>query len=610
MENFLKKSTVTNIAEFDKQSEDFLSNVPLETAIAASHKLLIIAADLPHGDKAVQYILNSTAFAFTIKGIKFDFLLFCNSLLDNSDFDSPKIKYPLYAMMGSYYYSMSNYAEAKFYFEKSLKVDIKDGTSFIINTYTSLGLIDIRNLDYENAFKNLTIALNIAQNLQDTIWIALSNGNIGFLYKKMGNYDNAVNYLRKDVALSIQKTHPSAANALTSIAECYILNNKLDAAKKVMDSALNLFKTINGNIKYPATIQFYNLQSDYYQRKSNFKEAYHYLQIVTTLTDSVNEQNIQKSLALNLAKINADKQQQKKILLNTTIYNKKKNEILFFIVILSILVALVFASLLLKQKNKLNRILKEKNTLVSKQKEQAENKRNDLQQSNEHKSKLLSIIAHDLKTPINNLQGLLQMLESGIISYEELAEHLPSVQQKVDTLYGTIDNLLNWTFSQLNNISTQPTTVQISKITQTVFNFLQPIAEEKKIELVNQISAPTYAFCDANQFEIIVRNLVSNAIKFSPENSKVIVEAKIEKKHVHINIIDFGIGISPATMDVLFSPQNQISTYGTKGEKGVGLGLIICKEFAHNNGGEIFASANNPTGTIMHLTLPTNTSIA
>lgn len=83
----------------------------------------------------------------------------------------------------------------------------------------------------------------------------------------MGNYDNAVNYLRKDVALSIQKTHPSAANALTSIAECYILNNKLDAAKKVMDSALNLFKTINGNIKYPATIQFYKLQSDYYQRK-------------------------------------------------------------------------------------------------------------------------------------------------------------------------------------------------------------------------------------------------------------------------------------------------------------------------------------------------------
>lgn len=72
------------------------------------------------------------------------------------------------------------------------------------------------------------------------------------------------------------------------------------------------------------------------------------------------------------------------------------------------------------------------------------------------------------------------MLESGIISYEELAQHLPSVQQKVDTLYETIDNLLNWTFSQLNNISTQPTTVQISKITQTVFNFLQPIAEEKK----------------------------------------------------------------------------------------------------------------------------------
>ena len=227
------------------------------------------------------------------------------------------------------------------------------------------------------------------------------------------------------------------------------------------------------------------------------------------------------------------------------------------------------------------------------------------QERSRAKDKLLAIIGHDIKTPINSLKSLVQLMLDGHISRNEFYEACGHVGNNIDNLHLTLNNLLNWATSQMKQTVTEFSAVDIFEVTQDVINFLNEVARQKRITVDNDITTNTLAWCDKNQIELVVRNLLSNAIKFSSPDS--VVKITIENHSpggMTISIVDNGIGMTPESANAIFLSDSKIQpTFGTSNERGTGLGLALCNEFVKNNGGKIGVKTQFGEGSTFYFTL-------
>ncbi|RYG30783.1 MAG: HAMP domain-containing histidine kinase, partial [Chitinophagaceae bacterium] len=260
--------------------------------------------------------------------------------------------------------------------------------------------------------------------------------------------------------------------------------------------------------------------------------------------------------------------------------------------------------LYVSEKRRINRMLSEKARLIESQMLITEAQRKKEEIANQEKNKLFSLIAHDLRGPIGSLAMTLGMLQDGDIEEQEFRPMLPGLKATVDNLYETTDNLLKWAFSQMDGKSSIRGLVDLAIVIKNVAELLKDHAAQKGINLQTTSSANLMIMADLDQVEIVVRNLVSNAIKFSPFESVVSMEGQTEHNEAVVRVMDQGSGL-PA--DVIWNiEQKQFSqpAFGTAGERGTGLGLILCKEFVEANGGRLNAQGNTPNGTIMILFFP------
>lgn len=212
--------------------------------------------------------------------------------------------------------------------------------------------------------------------------------------------------------------------------------------------------------------------------------------------------------------------------------------------------------------------------------------------SNSTKDKLFSIIAHDLRGPIGTWRNMIEFISSNPEDFkaDELVEFIKTLQESSSKTYDLLDNLLNWAKSQQNVIGYNPSVFNISDLIKQVVDNIIPIAKNKKIEIVKQ-TQDVDVLADENMIKIVIRNLLSNAIKFSNENSQIIIKTEEREKDILIKIQDFGIGISDENLLKIKDEQNYFTTYGTKNEKGTGLGLKICMDFVKKNQGTLQISS-------------------
>lgn len=607
LEEILKQSTEKDYKEKLLIIENTLTQMPRKEAFEELHHLLEVGTQLNHYNLSFDRLLNIATNIYAKWGIQRNLLLYCLSVVDNPKFQKKEVKLALLSQIGNIYYSFNDFANTNFYLQQYITIDSTETSRRAINVYTTLGLVQVANQNFNKALWNFEKALYKAKKGKEIEWIGLSSGNIGNALSRMRQYKLSNDYLRTDIAISLQsKYYISAALAYSSLGYNYLQMDELVLAKKYFDSAqyyLNSNNPKNENTSRGKAI-LYDYLAEYNERINNYKLALYYHKKNNNIRDSINKKNIDESLSLQLGEINESKKEQQAVLLQSTLNEKKQNEITFVFIICSIIIILVFLSLLLKQKNKLNTLLLEKNNSIEKEKNLIEQRKNELIKLNETKSKLFSIVAHDLRSPIGNLQGLISMLENGIISKEEFLQQLPDLNIKVETLFGTIDNLLNWTFSQMEGIKAKPEKFNLYELCNNVINFLQPIANKKSIQLINAIQPTQLAFADKNQIEIVIRNLMSNAIKFSSLNTSITINIIVKPNEIIIQVKDQGIGLSDEKMKLLFEPKNSVSNIGTQGEKGIGLGLIICKEFVTTNGGIIWVEKNEPKGSIFQFSLP------
>ncbi len=268
---------------------------------------------------------------------------------------------------------------------------------------------------------------------------------------------------------------------------------------------------------------------------------------------------------------------------------------------LAILLIFVVVTVLVRRSEKIQKNL---NIELKEKTGDLEKNEHELREINQTKDRLFSIIGHDLRGPIGAFQGLLKLFKDGEIEQNEFIDFIPKLGQDIDHISFTLNNLLTWGQTQMNGAVTKPSVVSLESIVEENINLLSEIAKNKSIKLVSQLASNTSAWSDGNQIDIVIRNLISNALKFTPENGMVTITSLEKERCWQISIRDTGVGMNKETIEKLFIENANMTTYGTNNEKGTGLGLSLCKEMVEKNEGTIWVESLLRKGSTFHFTVP------
>lgn len=269
---------------------------------------------------------------------------------------------------------------------------------------------------------------------------------------------------------------------------------------------------------------------------------------------------------------------------------------------ITVLVCIYFITVYLRQNYENEQLIAEENAkLIAAQNTQ-------LQALNDEKTKLLSILSHDLKSPLNSITMVLNMLTS----YElPEAQKTRLTQELLNTTRNTSEmlvNLLSWSSNQLKGLKCVTEKLNLSLMVQNVLQVQDIIASQKQIKIEVKIDDNIFLLADSNMMELTLRNLVNNAIKFTPPLGHISISANLDDENNCIIVFrDNGIGMSQELLDTLFKMDIH-STYGTNNEKGIGLGLVLCKEFTELQGGSIWVHSQLGSGSIFYLKMPLYTA--
>jgi signal transduction histidine kinase len=199
---------------------------------------------------------------------------------------------------------------------------------------------------------------------------------------------------------------------------------------------------------------------------------------------------------------------------------------------------------------------------------------------------------------------LLEELKDSKSDYQKF--YARTINDSSHQLYSLVENLLNWSRTQRNKMRFEPVELNISSAIEDTINLLKPNFTQKNISLEKRLISEKLAYADKNMVEMVIRNLITNAIKFTPENGKIRISLTEKDQEIRVEVSDNGIGINSEDQAKLFRIDSNFSKKGTNGEGGTGLGLIICKEFVEKNNGRIWVKSNPGEGTSFFFTIPLN----
>lgn len=245
----------------------------------------------------------------------------------------------------------------------------------------------------------------------------------------------------------------------------------------------------------------------------------------------------------------------------------------------------------------------EKSKAIEQQNNQITLQNQELERLNAEKSKLMSIVAHDLRSPLASIQNFLELLTQHELEEKQKLEIENDLLNSTKNTMAMLSKLLDWSKSQLYGVTPNPEYLNLNKAFETTLEIEKSIASGKGITLNYDIDPDITIFADNDMMQLILRNLIGNAIKFTRDNGHVTIGAQVALPNCVISIQDDGIGISKERQADIFSLKAD-STYGTKNEKGVGLGLLLCMEFIKAQGGDIWFESQPETGTCFYISIP------
>lgn len=232
----------------------------------------------------------------------------------------------------------------------------------------------------------------------------------------------------------------------------------------------------------------------------------------------------------------------------------------------------------------------------------------ELKAANAYRDRFLSLIAHDLKSPFQSILGYSSIISEEFEELEdtELQELVTKLHSLNKNVYRLVNNLLDWSRLQTGKIPFKPGPLNLEQVVQEIFRLLQPIAQGKGLSLKSKVKSSLKVYADEKMLTSILENLISNALKFTPERGKVYVTAIIEGHRVRVSVTDTGVGINKEDLSRLFMLDRHYTSLGTNNEKGTGLGLLLVKEMIEQHGGTITVESTPGKGSTFSFTIPLN----
>lgn len=244
----------------------------------------------------------------------------------------------------------------------------------------------------------------------------------------------------------------------------------------------------------------------------------------------------------------------------------------------------------------INEDINKKNREIAKQAD-------ELKALNFTKDKIFSVISHDLRSSVKQIPELLNLFDSGYITIDEFKSCIPNLKEVSRNLSSLTDNLLHWAKCQMKGIDVKQSNFQLIDIVEETMRLLNSHAEKKDLQLVNTIDHELEIFADKDMVRLLLRNLISNAIKFTQKNGLITIKSERKEDSIYVSVIDTGVGLSAEEIDKILG-REFFTKYGTAGEKGSGLGLMLCKEFAELHGGSLLIKGMPGKGSEFTFTIP------
>ncbi len=495
---------------------------------------------------------------------------------------------------------------------------------------------------YAEAFPYLKNALSINRKYRRYNQLASNQLNLSMYYASKNAFTTAISYADSCHQLSKRINRPDlAAMAANHLGDYYFLAKNEQKAKEYYESVINnksFQSDWENSFASTGLARIYLAQKNYkqaiesstkafklaqkvkakwdaqqaldilykaYQQNGDYANAFNYLNLYKNYSDSLFSDKKEQEINFLLLK---DKEAE-------NLYLKRKNTLeqqqqrinRMVILIVTLLMILLFALLALVYKRFLksrsyNTILKQKTDKIEEKSKVINEQNLNLNQLNYTKDQLFSIIGHDLRSPFASILTALELFKSGDFDSEEISELAGKLHEQVALTTKMLDNLLLWGSSQLGGLQTQHQVINLATTANGVVDILKPVAELKQINIIFTAAPQAYISADNDQVKVIIQNLVANAIKFTGNGGEVKVSLTDRQQHIELTVSDSGVGMAPDTLHQLLRyGGKRISTSGTAGERGIGLGLLLVKDFAEQNGATIQVQSEMGKGTTFYI---------
>ncbi len=542
---------------------------------------------------------------------------------------------------GAIYYILGEYEVAleAFVAAQSLFEDLGELKGWV-SAMNGRGLIFLGQKEYEEAIKIWSKCLEVNQELGDSVNLARNMFNIGIGHCELMDYEESLSFLVE--ALKLLENYPEhALNLMVKNRMAKVLTHTEDylRAENLYHEVLNSPHPTNNwekTFAYTGLAELAIIEEDWEQASLFGAMGYEAARLVgahwdleratSVLAKSLEEQG-DLSQALYFTKLNKaygdslyntykDRQIDRLQLRLTQAENEtllaeqlavlQKNKRKSYGLIISLLLSGLLGAFILsyhrnlKVKERLNKVLTEKNKIIKEQHERIHKHNQSLQEINETKNKLFSILSHDLRSPLHSIIQLIEMYTQGYFKEADKDEALQLLYEQVKKTESMLDGLLSWANQQLDSIEARPVAFQSADVVEHLMDLYGYQTRTKRLKISHEAKPLPPIWADKGQFKIIVQNLFHNAIKFTPEEGEIRIFYKQDSNMVHLHIKDSGEGMNEESRKNFLSDSSNtrmVSKVGTNNETGTGLGLLLVKQFVINNQGNIQVQSQPDLGT-------------
>lgn len=508
------------------------------------------------------------------------------------------------------YVSIANIYERQNSFSKAIEFNLKAANIFeqnknIFRTLTifeNVGKIYSLQKKYSLAINYYNKALKIYQSIGNKAGEAITYQNLAKLYYNQSYYKSALNYYQLSYKIAKQaNSEVLETSNLLGLGNTELMLNNYGVAEQNYKLALQKAKLLNQRFELKEAYEGLSIIS---KSKNNVFESKTFSLLSNQIKDSLFNDSILASVNNLQLLYDKEKTQQQVVLLKQNeelsniqlIKERQISKMLIAIVILFVLLTVGFLYFYINNK-RISSSLKKQNKKLEIQTE-------ELGRLNNVKDRFFSIISHDLRNNMTTMKLYFDLMSNKKYKPENTEELTKQISSSVENNIDLLENLLVWASSQIKGLPLKFEHLNVFELVNKNIALAASIAHQKNIHLLNLCNENDTAFADENTINLVLRNLIVNAIKFTNDEGKITVSSTVINSKIQISIADNGVGIDKEKLDQMFTQHKNPSTQGTANEKGTGLGLLLCADFIKQNNGTIYAKSEKGKGSVFTFELP------